>query len=115
MPIPEQLELPFHLPFDLKKRRIRHCSWVKVVDIKGQTFELGDLWETLDEVRTGGIVITNTRVCEHLVALKVIDFCGSHLSGCGAGKGERFQEFFDAIDQLMGEEEETAGDTDGSG
>lgn len=106
--MPEQLKLPFQLPFNLKKKSIQYCRWIEVVDVEGQTFELGELWNVLNGIKVGDIQITDKRMCEHLKKIKVVLYCGSWRSGCVAEEGERFDAFFKAVSRLVDEEKDGA-------
>lgn len=90
----------FDKPFEFTTGS-RHVEYnVETVTVGGATFDLHDLYSTLENVDGGGSLIVNVEMCNVLKELNVLKYCGSRRNCLPASKGRRFQEFMDMVEEL---------------
>ena len=71
------------------------------VTVDGLTFDGEDLLNTLENIRSGAIEVTNRDMCEHLKKIKVVGRCGSKRAYSGATEGVRFNELYKQLQEIM--------------
>lgn len=67
------------------------------VEIDGEKFDAADLLETLENVESGDVYITNQRMGKMLLKFGILHSLGSSRWYQGASKGDNFKEFYDFL------------------
>ena len=96
----KQLNL-FDEPFTFERDKKEVKYTVETIKVNGEWFDLEDLYNTLYDIKSDDVMITNKQMCEKMKELNVLNSCGSSRAGIGAGQGQRFDEFYELIKKMM--------------